>query len=73
MTQRFGAQRLWGAVGFGVTAVVAGILYDADDGGCNGVMFLFVAAMLGAMMASTGISLGSDCKLDKNIEDFYPK
>ena len=73
MAERFGAQRLWGAVGFGLASLIGGILCESDDGDYESVMVLFVAVMIGAMVASTGIPMDSDCKLNKNIADFYTK
>ena len=57
-TPRYGIQRLWGAVGFGVASLISGYLCDAAGGSYEGVMSFFVAVMVVALVASTGVPVG---------------
>lgn len=55
---RYGNQRLWGAVGFGVVSLIGGYLCDAADGSYDTVTLFFVAVMVVALVASTGVPAG---------------
>ena len=55
---RFGSQRLWGAVGFGIASLLAGYVCDLYGGSYSGVMLVFVGNVLVALVASTGVPVG---------------
>lgn len=55
---RFGSQRLWGAVGFGIASLVAGYVSDLYGGSFSGVMLVFMGNVLLALVASTGVPVG---------------
>lgn len=56
--QRYGSQRLWGAIGFGVASLAAGYVCDLYGGSYSGVMLVFVGNVLVALAASTGVPVG---------------
>ncbi|CAN0436304.1 unnamed protein product, partial [Hapterophycus canaliculatus] len=47
--------RLWGAVGFGIASLLAGYVSDSHGGSYTGVMVVFLANVLVALAASTGV------------------
>ena len=55
---RFGSQRSWGAVGFGIASLLAGYVCDLYGGSYSGVMLVFVGNVLVALVASTGVPVG---------------
>lgn len=55
---RFGAQRLWGAIGYAVASFIGGYISSSDGGSYGGVMVMFVVVTLGTLAASAGISVG---------------
>ena len=63
--QRYGSQRLWGAVGFGIASLVAGYVCDLYGGRYYGVMLVFVACILVALVASTGVPVGQQHSRDE--------
>lgn len=68
---RFGIQRLWGAVGFGVASLISGYLCDATGGNYENVMLFFVAVMAVALVASRGVPVGrslgpQNCKASRS-------
>eukprot|EP00903_Cladosiphon_okamuranus_P013285 g12384.t2 len=66
---KFGFQRLWGAVGFGVASLVAGYVSDLNGGSYAGVMLVFVVNNLVALVASTGVPIGHVNNADYNDND----
>lgn len=57
---RYGKQRMWGALGFGVASLVGGFVYDAGSGGYGGVMVVFVTVTVVAFIAATGVPIGTN-------------
>lgn len=68
-TRRYGNQRLWGAVGFGVASLIGGILCDAAGGSYETDMLFFVVVMVVALVASTGVLVGQIDELPDGKEE----
>lgn len=57
---RYGAQRMWGAVGYGFAVLFSGIAYDNTGGGYGGVVVVFVVALAVALVAALRVPVGDD-------------
>lgn len=55
---RYGTQRLWGAIGFGVATFIGGSVSDAAGGGFGAVMAVFVGMMTISAVVSAGFAVG---------------
>lgn len=62
LQQRYGTLRLWGAVGFGIASFISGYVSDSSGGRYEGVMAIFVVALVLTFAASTRVSFGGDAK-----------
>lgn len=56
---RYGKQRAWGALGYGASSLIGGVVYDAGTGGYAGVMVVFVVATVVAFGVATGVRIGT--------------
>lgn len=57
---RYGKQRAWGALGYGASSLIGGVVYDAGTGGYAGVMVVFVVATVAAFVVATGVRIGTN-------------
>lgn len=55
---RYGRQRMWGALGYGLASLISGAVYDAGSGGYRNVMAVFVVVTLISLGASTRVPIG---------------
>lgn len=55
---RYGSQRLWGAVGFGVASLLGGYVSDVSSGSFSGAILLFLGFMVITFATSTTLFSG---------------
>ncbi len=55
---------MWGAAGFGIAALVSGVVYGSAGGGLGGTVVLFVAALAMTLVAAAGVPVGRGCRPD---------
>lgn len=63
---RYGAQRMWGAAGYGFAVLISGIVYDYTGGGYESVVGVFVVALAVALAAALLVPVGA---IDKPTDD----
>ena len=60
---RYGLQRMCGAAGYGVAALVSGVVYGGTGGGYGAVVAVFVAALTVSLVAAIGVPVGTSSGL----------
>lgn len=51
---------MWGAAGYGIAALVSGVVNSSTGGGFGGVVYVLVAASTVSLVAAAGVPVGRD-------------